>query len=50
VQNEKIIDSQTYEDATIEIVQMTHLEGVSSPEMANNLFFILTKHYLCAII
>lgn len=40
MQNEKIIDSQTYEDATIEIVQMTHLEGASSPEMANNLFFI----------
>ena len=40
MKNEIIIDSKKINDTVIEIVQMSKLEGASSPSMCSNMFFI----------
>ena len=40
MKNEQILDSKSINNTTIEIVQMSKLEGASSPAMCSNIFFI----------
>ena len=40
MKNEQILDSKSINNTTIEIVQMSKLEGANSPAMCSNIFFI----------